>query len=303
MRQRVLKGVVVVPAMILALGACSQAGNEGGYEASEAQADAVEEASVESVAADAVASSGRDGIAAQLPDLPVSLPRIAYVYRYGFELPSANIAALQQEHADLCEARGPYTCRILSMSHSGEEGEYARGELQLAVAADKAREFGGTLAAPAGALEGEQVAASIEGENLSKAIVDTEARLRARTVLRDRLLEVLRTRRGTVAELVEAERSVARVNEEIDQARSWLEEMKTRVAFSRVTVTYASGTPTASSFLSPIQSAVGSLGSILGFLIATMIVIGTILLPIALLVWLGRLINRRFGERMHPAEA
>ncbi|MFM6829184.1 MAG: DUF4349 domain-containing protein, partial [Novosphingobium sp.] len=37
---------------------------------------------------------------------------------------------------------------------------------------------------------GKEVASSISGEDLSKAIVDTEARLRARTLLRDRLMEV-----------------------------------------------------------------------------------------------------------------
>ncbi len=307
MRQGILKCVCGAGAMALALSACSQAGDQADYEAASYTAETNEGASADAsgaIGVEEVASQGNDsGIGVELPDLPVSLPKIAYVYRYGFELPGPNIASLQQKHADLCEARGPYTCRILSMSHGGEDGDHAYGELQLAVAADKAREFGGTLASVAEGLDGEQVAATIEGEDLSKAIVDTEARLRTRAVLRDRLLEVLRTRRGTVAELVEAERGVARVNEEIDQARSWVEEMKTRVAFSRVTVTYSSGTPVTSDFLTPIQGAVGSLGSILGFIVAALIVLSAVALPVGLFAWLGRLLNRRLRLRERMAEA
>ena len=54
----------------------------------------------------------------------------------------------------------------------------------------------------------ESFKADIRGEDLSKSIVDTEAGVRSRMALRDRLMEVLETRRGTVAQLVEAERSV-----------------------------------------------------------------------------------------------
>ncbi len=144
---------------------------------------------------------------------------------------------------------------------------------------------------------GVQISAEIATEEVSKAIVDTEAQLRARTELRDRLMGVLRTRRGSLQELVAAERSVAEVNQEIDQARNWLREMQGRVAYSRVDVRYESGALVANDFLSPVRAAVGSLGSILGFLVAALIVLGAILGPIAGLVWLGRRIGRKIvGE-------
>ncbi len=224
---------------------------------------------------------------------------MAYVFDFGFRLPGEDIAALEQKHADMCEAMGPYSCQILSLSNSGDEGEYVTGKLELAVVADRARAFGNRLAEAANGAGGEQVSATIAGEDLSKAIVDTEARLRTRIVLRDRLLDVLATRNGKVAELVEAERGVAQVNEEIDQARSWLAEMKGRVAFSRVNVNYESTTPAAGGFLEPIRGAVGSLGGILGTLVAALIMLGAIGLPLGALIWGGV----RLRRRLVPAEA
>jgi hypothetical protein len=164
--------------------------------------------------------------------------------------------------------------------------------------ADKARGFGASLAAAATNAGGEQVAANIEGEDVSKQMVDTEARLRSRVILRDRLLEVVRTRKGTVAELVEAERNVAAVNEEIDQANSWLKEMKGRVAYSKVVVNYESATPMAGRFLTPVREAFGSLGSIFGLLAAIAIVLAAIGGPIGLAAWAFR----RLRQRLAPAE-
>jgi hypothetical protein len=294
------KAVLMTCVGAMALAACSEAGDEqAGYEPAQADSTMAVSASAEGAAAEPMG-----GALAPLdsrPDIPAALPKIAYVFDYAFRLPGDEIAGLQQRHADLCEAQGPYTCRILSMSHSGEEGEYASGSLQLAVASDKARGFGTRLAQAAESAGGEQVTATIAGEDLSKAMVDTEAHLRTRIVLRDRLLEVLETRRGTVAELVEAERGVARVNEEIDGARSWLEEMRTRVAFSRVEIAYESSAPAAGAFLAPIRGAVGSLGAIFGTMIAALIVLLAIGGPLGLgVVGITRLRRRFFPA---PAES
>ncbi len=235
-------------------------------------------------------------------------PQIAYVYDYGFRLSGDAIAPLQQRHADLCESKGATKCRILEMSQSGSEGDYVYGHLNLAVAADIARDFGKELGQSAESAGGEQVSSAISGEDLSKQIVDTEARLRARTVLRDRLMEVLKSRKGTVQELVDAERGVAQVNEEIDQAQSWLAEMKGRVNFSRVNIRYESGSPSSGGFLEPIRSALGSLGSVLGNVIAVLIVLIVGLIPIVALVgaiiWGGRRLGwlRRSKNNGHHAE-
>lgn len=217
--------------------------------------------------------------------IPVGMPKIAYVFDYGFRISASEIPALQRRHAELCEKQGPQICRVLEMRQSGEEGDYASGSLSLDVAAPRARAFGAELTKAANAAGGTEVSSAISGEDLSKQIVDTEARLRARSLLRDRLMEVLATRKGTVAELVEAERGVAQVNEEIDQARSWLTEMQGRVDFSRVNIGYNSGSPSGGGFLAPIRSAIGNISSILGMLFAALIIAGTVLVPLGLIGW------------------
>ena len=203
---------------------------------------------------------------------------------------------LQERHADMCEQMGPTQCRILSMEQSDADDRKASGMLHLAVAAARARAFGKQLASSADRADGELTGTSIDGEDLSKDIVDTEARLRARIVLRDRLMEVLATRRGSVKDLVEAERGVAQVNEEIDQARSWLAEMRGRVAFSRVTINYAALAATRSGFADPIVQAWDATGPTFGSIIALAIRLLTVVMPLGLLIWLLVVVWKRAGR-------
>ena len=297
MTRNLLLGAAMAPFALLA--ACSESGE--GERATTVDAAEYDSAAMQAEAsAEAVADSAGPG--APFPDLgniELNLPKLAYSYRYAWELPGEEIGKLQRRHADLCEQQGPASCRIMGMSKSGETDGEVTGNLQLAVATRHARAFGALLEDTAEETGAEQVSADIAAEELSKAIVDTDAQLEARIELRDRLMEVLRTRKGDVKELVEAERSVAQVDEEIEQAKSWLKEMQGRVAYSRVNVDYATGTPAGGEFLAPIQSAVGALGSILGFVIAALIVLGAIILPIGALVWLGGRINRRNEPQPH----
>lgn len=291
---------LLAPLSLLTLAACGQASEYNAVESEVAssaeEAAAPAQAVAEAAPADAASGESARSALPDLPgDIPVTLPKMAYVFDYGFRLAGEAIAPLQQQHADMCEAQGPYSCRIISLSRTGEEEDEIRGELQLAVASDKARGFGALLSAAAEAADAEAFRANIQGEDLSKSIVDTEARVRSRIALRDRLMEVLRTRRGSVQDLVEAERQVAAVNEEIDQAQSWLKEQQGRVAFSRMTLTYESATP-GGSFLRPVEGAIGSLGSIFGTLAAVLIVLGSLALPVLASVFGVRALRRRFAR-------
>ncbi len=197
---------LIATVSILGLAACS-----GGSGESMAEYDMAEEASVQKIemvgaegeAADAAADAAQPG-----GEIPISMPQIAYSYQYGYRLRATDIPDAQRAHVTLCEQRGATVCRVLNMENSGGEGDYATGMLHLEVAAQQARAFGGQLAEAADEYGGDQIAASISGEDLSKQIVDTEARLRSRELLSQRLTELLRTKSGSVKELVEAERAV-----------------------------------------------------------------------------------------------
>lgn len=292
--------LLLAPVSLLALAACSESSEDatGNAEYGSEEAVAVADQAVDAIApaeatTEASPPEAEPFVLPGRPDVPVTLPKMAYVFDYGFRLAGQAIAPLQQQHADMCEAQGPYACRIISLSRTGEDEDEIRGELQLAVASDKARGFGALLTAAAEAADAEGFRANIQGEDLSKSIVDTEARVRSRVALRDRLMEVLETRRGKVEELVEAERQVAAVNEEIDQAQSWLKEQQGRVAFSRMTLTYESATP-GGSFLKPIEGALGSLGAIFGGLAAVLIVLGALASPVLAGVFGVRALRRRW---------
>lgn len=298
LKSRGMKAGLLTITASLALSACQQADDDSGASMTvESTSEAVADA--EMAASDAgSAPAARSNSENALPDLagvPVSLPKLAYIYAYAFRMAGEDIGTLQRRHADLCEQQGPASCQIIGMNVSGETDDEVTGELQLSVATQHARAFGALLEKEAGDAGAEQLSANIQAEEMSKAIVDTEARLDARIALRDRLQDVLKTRKGSVRELVEAERGVAEVNEEIDQARSWLQEMKGRVAYSRVNIRYETGAVVTNDFLAPIQSAVGSLGSIFGFLIAAFILLGAIAVPVGGMVLGGRALKRRLA--------
>ncbi len=278
----------------LALAACSEAEGEpyGMVEADMAVENAIMEAPAEEAAEGTAPADGTD--------IPVSEPQIAYTYRLGFDLPLGSIRQVQQTHVAMCEELGSEGCRVISMDQARDSDEYSSGRLHIAVAADKAADFAKALETTSGEADGELVSSSRAGEDLSKQIVDTEARLRSRELLRERLTEILASRNGSVGELVEAERAVAQVNQEIDQAKSWLETMRTRVAFSEMTIRYEAGEVSAvsGSFGEPIEAAWNSLGTILGGTIAAIMMAVTVLFPITLLLLALRWVLHRFGYRL-----
>lgn len=282
------KSLLCCAACAIALSACSQVDDDS------SASDAVTAAADLSTVTEAAAPyAGEPSLSAPLP---AAMPKLAYIYALAFEMPPVDIGKLMRRHADLCEQQGQSSCRIVGMDLSGEaERDNISGKLQLAVAAPHARALTALLEKEAEGLGAEQTSTTIGSEEVSKTIVDTEARIRAREELRDRLTDVLRSSKGSVKDLVEAERQVAAVNEEIDQARSWLAETKGRVSFSRMDIDYRSQAGVGSAFLAPIASAFGSLGSVLGFMIAALLMLAAVLGPIAGMVWAVRRINRRFA--------
>jgi Domain of unknown function (DUF4349) len=295
-RENMRKSLILAATATLALTACSQ--NETG------QSDAAMEESTAPSATEAVAAeaASEDDPLPALADIPVNLPQLAYVYDYRWRLPGDEIGGLQRRHASLCEQQGPTICQITGMTKTGEDDGTVSGELRMAVATRQARAFGALLEDEAEDAGADAIAAEIASEELSKQLVDTEARLRSRVELRDRLQDVLRNRKGKVADLIEAERSVAAVNEEIDAARSWLKEMEGRVAYSQVSVHYETGTPVARDFFGPVSGALGSLGSIFGFIVAFLILAGAVVLPTIGVWWVGRRLSGRLAAPLPQSD-
>lgn len=117
--------------------------------------------------------------------------------------------------------------------------------LKLRVATAEARRFQVLLDHDVTEAGGRTENAKIATDEVSKQMVDTEARIRQRELLVARLTEALRNRKGKPAELVDAERSVTQAQEELDQARSWLGELRGRVAMSEFDIRYGAIAPSA----------------------------------------------------------
>lgn len=298
MRRVLYKSIFFTGFAVLILAGCSDQSSDSAMENSisdtgVASVDAAMESSDREAMSDTIIAPSRPN-EPEIAPAATNLPKLAYQYGFEYSLPAQDMSGLMRRHANICEQQGPTSCQILGMDLSGEiEDGNRSGVLQLAVATRHARAVGALLEDEANDADAEQLSANISTDELSKQLVDTQARIETRTALRDRLMQVLKTRKGSVQELVEAERGVAQVNEEIDQARSWLNEMKGRVAFSKVDIRYQSAEAIGSDFLDPIKGSVSSLGSILGVMAAALILILTVVLPIGGVIYVVKRLTRR----------
>ena len=227
-----------------------------------------------------------------------SQQQIAYSYGFGFQISSDKIAELQNAHTTMCEEIAP-NCRILRTSQANSDGWDGYGEIRFQVAAKEAGSFEAKLSGSAENLGGTLVSSVRDGKDLSENIIDTEARLSSRVVLRQKLMEILQRRSGSVADLVKAEKAVADVNEEIDASRSKLEKYRNRLRYSDVRIEYEPYFGQSQlGFSRPVMTAFRSIGTTLGTTIAALIYLITALIPIMLVILGLRWLLHRFGFRI-----
>jgi hypothetical protein len=240
--------------------------------------------------------------------LKVAIPQIAYIYHYAFVVADGAVARVQQSHLALCDRLGPRRCQVLELRRATGEDSAATASLKLRVASSVARPFGDALAKSVAGAGGRTVDQSIAAEDVSKQIVDAEARIRQRALLVQRLTEILRTREGKVAELVEAERSVAAAQEEMDAARGWLAQLRGRVAMSTVEINYSSViSARGDRFVTRLGE--GAQRSLATFVdsVGMIVNLAVFLLPwaavLALVIWgWRRLRRRRHAEAFEPTD-
>ncbi|HVJ02521.1 MAG TPA: DUF4349 domain-containing protein [Sphingomonas sp.] len=244
--------------------------------------------------------------AASTEPIAVSVPQLAYAYVLGFRLPGPKIATAQQAHLALCQRLGPTRCQLVSMRNGSSDEGYKDASLELRVASAIAQSFRADLTRTIADAGGRPAETHITAEDVSKDVVDTEARIRQREILVARLTDMLRNRQGRVSELVEAERSVAAAQEELDQAKGWLRQLRTRVALSQFRINYV---PAVAVEPSPRPQA-GRLGDALVASVGTVLAFGRNLLilliflaPWALIGLVAALLFRRWYKQRPAAAA
>ncbi|OQW59036.1 MAG: hypothetical protein A4S17_03065 [Proteobacteria bacterium HN_bin10] len=302
--------------LIVALAACGQqtmtseeapaAGEMGGMADME-RAVAAEEAPAPAAPVDATTAPANAPQGPSQPAGPAPVLYLAYSYAIGLEIPSERLASVMDRHIQACQAAGPRLCQLIGSNRSGDPESYMEGYVSLRGEPSWLNTFKSGMEQEADAAGGRVISETTNSEDLTRQIVDTEARLRAQTALRDRLQELLRSRPGRLADLLEVERELARVQAEIDSVQSALAVMRTRVAMSELNLQYRSAPrPVGSDTFEPLRQA---FANFLGIVVAGFAAIITIiagLIPVAVvvvpLVWLLLRWRRARGGRFFRRE-
>ena len=90
------------------------------------------------------------------------------------------------------------------------------------------------------AIKGESIfmdRSDITSQDVTEEFVDIQARLKAKREVRDRYIEVLKTKTGSVKDIIEAEEAIRVITEEIEAKEGRLRYLNDRVDLSTVTIT------------------------------------------------------------------
>lgn len=171
---------------------------------------------------------------------PSSSSFLAYRYNYGFRLPAKSVAATAQFHADLCLKAGPTKCQVLNSSTSAHNEDHVSANLSLRAEPEWLETFKEQMQSSVEDAKGKMTSSGVSAEDLTRQILDTDARLKAQRTLRDRLQGLLATRNAELKDLLALERELARVQGQIESATTTLNVLKKRVSMSAVDINYQS---------------------------------------------------------------
>lgn len=145
---------------------------------------------------------------------------------------------------------------------------------------------------------------SVNTQDVSKAYTELETRLRVKRETADRLREILRTRTAGLADILAAERELARITEEIEQAEGERRFYDQQIALSTLTV--ALQEPSAiveAGVFTPLTEALGDSLKVLATSLAALVYLTVALVPWLLMGYVVFLIARRVWRRRKAAAA
>ena len=124
-----------------------------------------------------------------------------------------------------------------SSSYKSDLGNIS-GEITIRVSPDKFEKLVGKLNTL-----GDVKSKSISGEDITKQYYDLELRLGTKNEMAKRLLELLRTRTNNVKDLLEVERELGRVREEIESIKGTLRYYDNLLGLSTITISLEEPVP------------------------------------------------------------
>jgi len=223
---------------------------------------------------------------------------LAYRYNYAFALPARSVAGTAQSHAQQCLTAGPALCQVLSSSSQTYSEDNVNANLQLRAEPKWLEGFSAGVMKSVEEAKGELTRQSVSAEDLTRQILDTDARLNAQKTLRTRLEKLLATKDAKLEELLALERELARVQGGIESATTTLNVLRKRVSMSVVDINYQSQQMAVSrSAFSPIGRAFKNFAGNAASSLAGVIEFISYILPWLLLLIPGFWIIRRVWRK------
>ncbi len=223
----------------------------------------------------------------------ISAPSLAYSYAYAVTVPARRVEPLVALHQRACAAAGPQLCQVTGSTMEARGRDDLHASLALRGDPTWLAAFRDRIGADATAAGGRLSHATVTSEDLSRQVIDTQATIRAKTALRDRLQTLLETHPGKAADFLEIATDLANVQGELDANQSELAAMRERLATSVLTIDYESLTMLgAEGTWAPLLTAITGSGAVLARTLAVMVTCVVALLPWVLLGAAGVLIAR-----------
>ena len=209
---------------------------------------------------------------------------LAYAYSATFVVPADNVTRAMKGHENKCITAGPAFCQVVTAA-SQKDGDSVSANLSLRATPAWLGTFRSGLEQDAKSANGKLEAQGVTSEDLTRNIVDSEARLRALKALRIRIEALIASRPGKLADLLEAERELARVQGEIDSFESNLSVMRARVTMSAMDLRYQSRQiAVGGGTFKPLGDAITGFFGVMATSLAALITFLAAILPFALVV-------------------
>jgi hypothetical protein len=229
---------------------------------------------------------------------------LAYRYTYGLIMPATAVKSTSDKHIQICRDAGASKCQISGSSTNSYSDEDVRANLSLRAEPKWLETFVTGIKTDMSDVDGRIENANTSVEDLTRALLDTDARLKAKTTLRTRLEKLLETRDAKLPDLLALERELARVQAEIESATANLKALRARVSMSVVNINYTSERAAVSrSAVSPIGEALKDFVRIVSNGIAGVITFVAFMLPWMIFLIIPGLFTLRWvWRRRRPAE-
>ncbi len=284
--------------VLLATTACGQS-ERSSYSPSDesAPANAVETFAAEDAAA-APSEAARASRAGGPNIGPTAAPGVAFNYRYAFRLAAPRISEVQERHAQMCEQLGVRQCRITGMLYRVVNNRDIEARLELKLDPAVARRFGREGVDAVVRAQGMLTESQISGVDVGSRITQATRSIGELTAELERIEAQLRSM-GSGARKSELEYQAGQLREQIRALRETRTQSEDSLATTPMVFHYGSGALVPGFDQGPtLKQALDEAGEsfLYGVYILMRILIAILpwALAAGLLLWLGRLIRRRW---------